>query len=186
MAEASKLVPMDHEADPERCQSVILTGQCIYKAVPGGTNCQRHGGNKQVELAEKKKVHDYQLNKWKLRMDEFAESERITSLRGEIGIMRMQLEEILNSCNSTQDLILYSNRIGMVVSQIERLVCSLDKMEARNGNLLGRGAVLTLAGQVVEIIAQEISDPAAVDRVQTQLIDLVAKLAGKETDDNAK
>jgi hypothetical protein len=167
-------------ADPRRCQATGRNGQCPFKAEEGATLCVRHGANKQLEAAERKKVHDYRLHKWQVRMDEFAASERLTSLRGEIGILRLMLEETMNMCEDQQTLMLYSHRIQDLTMRVDKLVNSLNKIEMKSGNLLDKGQALILAGQIVEIIGEHVTDPSAIDKISGQLIDLVVKLAGKE------
>ncbi len=169
-------------ADPNRCQGTYQHGQCPYLAAEGSKFCVRHGANKQIEAAENKKVHDYRLHKWQLRMDEFAASERLTSLRGEIGILRVMLEETLNMCEDAQQLMLYSHRVQDLTMKIDKLVNSLNKIELKTGNLLDKSQALILAAQIVDIIGEHVSDRVAIDKISDQLIELVVKLAGKEPD----
>jgi hypothetical protein len=169
--------------DPRRCQSQDQTGQqCPFRAVDGCTVCPKHGANSQVAAQERQKLHDYRLQKWQLRMDDFAASERITSLRGEIGILRMTLEETLNMCHESSDLLLYSHRIQDLTMKIDKLVNSLAKVEMKAGNLLDKSQALILASQIVELVGQYITDPKDIDSISDGLIELVIKLAGKEAE----
>jgi len=186
MAE-QKLIRCDAN-DPHRCQASGQQGQCPYQAVQleDGTwtkNCWRHGGNKSIEASDRKKLHDYRLHKWQMRMDEFSASENITSLRGEVGILRMTLEETLNMCDDRQSLLMFSSRIGDLVMKIDKLTNSLTKIEMKQGNLLDKSAALILAGQIVEIIGRYVTDPAAIDTISDELIDLIVQLAGKEPEE---
>lgn len=180
-----KLIRVD-PADPRRCQAAPggSTGeaQCCFQAMEGVKYCPKHSGNYMQALQEKKKLHDYRLHKWQIRMDEFAASENVSSLRGEVGILRMMLEETLNMCNDHKDLMLYSHRIQDIVMKVDRVVNSIAKIEMRSGNLLDKSAALVLAGQIVELISRHVSDPKAIDEISNELINLVAKLAGKDLD----
>lgn len=171
------------EDDPNRCQAVGKSGQCPYKAVEGAVNCHRHKGESQVRAKEAKRVHDYRLQVWQNRMTEFAASDKVVSLAGEIGILRLILEETLNRCTDSHDLVLMSTRISGICTQIEKLVVSFDKMSTKSANLLTKGAALSMAGQIVDIISSHVTDSAAIDKISNSIIDMIARLAGKEVSD---
>lgn len=172
------------ETDPNRCQARGDggEGQCVFLAVEGLKVCPKHGAGRQESIKERKAVHDYLLHKWQLRVDEFASSENVTSLRGEVGVLRLTLEQTLNMCHNDKDLLLYSHRIQDVVMKIDKVVNSVSKLEMKSGNLLDKSAALVLAGKIVDIISQHVEDEKAVDAISNDLIDLVAKLAGKDLD----
>ena len=154
-------------------------GQCKFIAVEGFKYCPKHAGPGPM-LAEKRKVHQYMLELWQTRVDEFAEGEDVKTLRGEIGIMRMMVESIISRCTNAADLHLYSGKIAQLVGQIQTLVVSTDKLETRLGMILDKAGALALGAQIVEIIVSEISDPSIQDRVSNRIIDVVARI-GKET-----
>lgn len=166
----------------ERCTAVGATGQCPYKVVESTDKCQRHGGTKLIASKEKQKSHDYRLEVWQNRVDEFAASDKVTTLAGEIAILRMLLEETLNSCTSTSDLVIYSPRIADLATRIERLVLSFDKVTTKTSNLLTKGAALNLGAQIVDIITKHVADSSTIDKISNDIIDVVVRLAGKEID----
>lgn len=172
--------PTDH---PNRCQAVGKSGQCPFFAVEGVANCPRHRGYSQVKAIEKQRVHDYRLQVWQARMTEFAASDKVVNLAGEIGILRLILEETLNRCTDSHDLVLMSTRISGICTQIEKLVVSFDKMSTKSANLLTKGAALSMAGQIVDIISAHVTDTVAIDKISNSIIDMVARLAGKEVSD---
>ena len=169
-------------SDPRRCQAGGDNGegQCCFTAVEGQKYCVKHGAGVQQARQEKKAVHDYRLHKWQVRMDEFAASENVTSLRGEVGILRMTLEETANMCHDQKDLMMYSHRISDLVMKIDKIVNSITKIEMRSGTLLDKSAALVLAGQIVDIIGRHVTDAKAVDDISEELINLIATLAGKD------
>lgn len=173
-----KLERAPYPEHPNRCQATDKFGQCQYLAVSGCTNCGRHGGAKQAKSAERKKLHDYNLHKWQVRVNDFAASERVTTLHGEIGILRMTLEQTLNSISDERDLMLYASRISDLVMKIERLVVSMDRLEMKSGNLLSKSALLSVAEQVVDVLTREIKDDDTIERINEQIITLVGKMVG--------
>ena len=167
--------------DPHRCQSSGGNGQCPYRALPESQYCQRHSGFGPAgrELA---KTNMYRLQVWQSRLAEFAEHDNVKSLRDEIGILRLVLEETMNKCRDTTSLLLYSNKISDLCLRIEKLVSSCNRLEMKMGMLLDKASALNLAGQIVEIIALHVSDPKVIDAISSGIIDALAKLTGNTED----
>ena len=155
----------------ERCEGTSQsTGQCPFLKVNGSNYCPRHGGNVALQTQEKEKLRNYRLTKWKSRVGEFADSDGSKSLREEMGILRMILEEMLNRCTDTADLLLYSHRAADLVMRIEKLVVSCDKMEGKMGLLLSKESVLQLATEFVEIINKHVTDMDVIDVISMEMM----------------
>lgn len=161
--------------DPNRCQCVGKNGQCPYLSVPGQTRCHRHIGS-QLAIDEKKRVKQYRLQIWQERLDEFAESEQVKSLRDEIGILRLCMENLLNNCKSNMDLIMHSSKISDLAVKLEKLVCSANRLETNMGMLLDKSAALNFAGQIVNIISRHINDPGIIDEISDEIITALGSL----------
>lgn len=144
--------------DPNRCQGVNSQGQCPNLALPGCDFCIAHGGAAQQKSLVDHSVSNYILDKWNARLQRQRESAGIKSLRDEIGILRMVLEQTLNSCKSENDLVLHSGRISDLVSKIEKLVASCHKLEGSMGNLLDKQTIIQFVSEIIEIISQECDD----------------------------
>lgn len=156
---AEGIFKADGPDDPNRCQGVNSQGQCINKAVqlPSGkygTFCLCHGGNKQVESEQKNDKRLYQLGKWQRQLEEQAEHVNIKSLREEIGILRVVMQERWSVIKDTTDLILASGPITDLVMKIEKLVASCHKLEGSMGQLLDKQAILNFASQVVAVVSE--------------------------------
>jgi len=130
----------------------------------------RHGGSHVVRQRQKEALRNYRLTKWKNRVGEFAENDGLKSLREEIGILRVIMEEMLNQCTSSTDLLLYSTRMADLVMKIERVVVSCDKMENKMGLLLSKDSVLQLAGEYVTIISKHIDDMDIIDIISMEMV----------------
>lgn len=122
-------------------------------SVEGCTYCARHGANKQLANQESASIRTYQLARWRHRLDQLSDDPKIKSLREEIGILRMSLEAVVDKCKDSEDLFMFSNKIGELVLKIEKLVTSCHRLEAATGQLLDRSAALHFAATVVEIIS---------------------------------
>jgi len=174
------IVRADGEDDPNRCQAVNSQGQCNNKAVPGGENCMAHGGNKQVNKVEADSIRNYRLIKWQAKLSSKVNSPGIKSLRDEIGILRMVLEERLNQCEDASGLMIMSHTISDLVVKIEKLVSSCHKLEGSMGNLLDKQSILQFAAEIITIITEVLGKDS--DKVSL-IADRIIGLIGKETND---
>lgn len=149
--------------DPCRCQGLVQTGpeagQCRYKAVPGSTFCPMHGGQPQINAQKKYALAKYRLEQYGVRVSEFSGDNEIKSLRDEIGILRMTLENLINQCKQPNQLLLFIDKITSLVNQIRQTVESTHKLEVNTSQLLDRKVVIILADSIVQMIADHIKDP---------------------------
>ena len=163
---------------PYRCQGAgkLGQGQCEFMSVKGmvaeghleltdptvadnSYNCPGHGGMACITSEKKARTKQYRLQVWQERIDEFAESEDVKSLRSEIGILRMLIETTLSQCKNPQELLIYSQRLSDLIIKCEKLVRSCDRLESNMGMLLDRSSALSFAAKVVEIISKHVPDP---------------------------
>jgi hypothetical protein len=170
--------------DPNRCQaSSGKEGQCPYKAMkkPDGTyykHCPRHNASRAKEY-ENQRMRNYRLGKFQARMEELADNDSVKSLREEVGITRMLLEEIVNQCQSGTDLIMYSNKIADLVSRIEKLVSSCHRLEERTGMLLDKTALTKLADAIISIVTSHVEG----EQAKLIALQIMEQIAGAENDD---
>lgn len=151
------------EDDRHRCQATNVQGQCRLRAVqlPTGdfaSYCAVHGGTSQQKAAERESLRNYQLDRWKAKLLSKTNSPDIKSLRDEIGILRVILEERLNKCEDAHDLILQSGPISDMVMKIDRVVNSCHKLEGAMGLLLDKSAILQFAQQVIQILSNHVDE----------------------------
>lgn len=169
-------------ADPRRCKAVVRTkGQCMYAKCEGSDYCPMHNGHFGAKKIEERTRHSYNLAMYQARVDDFADSQSVKSLRGEIGITRMLLERIILQCTTDTQLLIYAGAIGGLVEKINKLVVSCDRLESRMGMLLDKAAMTVLAGQFIEIISRWVEDPEALEGISTELIEAITNVNGAET-----
>lgn len=165
---------------PNRCQSVNSVGQCLNLAVilpdgSYGTNCLAHNGNMQINRAKVNGLRNYNLSKWQARVEQFGSSSDVKSLRDEIGILRLLMEERLNRCQDAQDLILQSAPIADLVMKIEKVVASCHKLEGSMGQLLDKQAILQFAQQVIAIIgAALVGQEEKIDQIASEIVKVIS------------
>ena len=153
----------------ERCEATIKNGQCPHLKQNGSNFCVFHGANNSVQNTNGEAVRNYRLARWQRRVGELADSAGINSLREEVGILRMILEETLNQCNDSMDLLLYSQKMSSLVMNIEKLVVSCDRLENRMGLLLDKASVLQLAQTYVQIINTYVQDPDTIELISLEM-----------------
>jgi hypothetical protein len=154
--------------------------QCGNKRVDGVTRCPLHGANKKLRAQENSSMRLYRLAKHQKRVGEFADHDKIKSLREEIAILRIMLEERWNSCQDEHELLLQSNNLCNLVMKIEKLVTSCDRLDGRLGNLLDKQAVKNLATSLMQILATELQEFSEVNNIETEAVSmLLEKIANK-------
>jgi hypothetical protein len=157
------------EGDPNRCQGITKTGQCPFKAHEGLLYCKMHAGQSLKKL-EKQEIRNYRLAQWQGRINEFADNDKVKSLREEVGVLRLTLESILDKCKDTQDLLIYAGKICALVLNIEKVVSSCHRLELSTGALLDKTAVVQIAGTIVEIIGRHIRNPDQVSMITSEIM----------------
>jgi hypothetical protein len=196
MAYDEKMLHRCEPDDPDRCQAgAPPEGQCYNLSVHGMFKrdlfpadhpgkeyaenidlCPKHMGTKQMAVKQKTEVHDLRLQHWQIRVNQLAESENVKTLRGEIGVLRLVLESVLNNCETATDLVVFSTKISDLVVKLERLVTSCNRTEISMGAVLDKTAVLQFGGRVVEIISGYIDDPKILDKISDGIIDALGEV----------
>ncbi len=156
----------------ERCLGVNKeTGRpCIHKKLEGVDYCANHNNNLIDYNNKKQLVRNYRLLRYQQRVNEFADNPEIKSLREEIGITRMILEEIINKCRDGDDLLLYSGKIGDIVTKIEKLVVSCHRLEWATGNLLDKSMIINIANNIIVTIGKHIKDPDDLEQISEDIM----------------
>jgi len=148
-----------------------------------GKNCMLHGGNRALEAAKKESLSNYQLTKWHARLQRHTDAPGIKSLRDEIGILRMVLEERLERCTEAIDFVMHSGPISDLVLKIERLVTSCHRLEGSMGQLLDKTAVLQFASVVISIISNEVKDESAMARISNAIVKAIGDTGPTDIDE---
>jgi hypothetical protein len=163
--------------DPRRCQAVIPTvGQCHLISFEGSTYCINHGGKSAAQAAEKKVLNNYRIQKYQQRIDEKSQSDQLKSLRDEIAILRMLIEERLNSCRDSHDLMLYSGPIADLVMKVDKVVNSCNRLEVNLGVMLDKTQALQFAAEIVEAVGRHVEDQEALVAISDEITNVLARI----------
>lgn len=178
---AEDIEKADGSADPYRCQAVGGQGQCTNKGVKlddgYGAFCRVHGGNKTQEAFQAKKARNYRLTKYQAQLERHSDSSVIKSLREEIGILRMLMEERLNRCTDMAGLLLESQQISDLVLKIEKLVVSCHRLEGSLGQTLDKQAILQFASEIIAIIGTRLEgQEEIIEEISNDIIAVVGRI----------
>lgn len=136
-----------------------------------------HGGHAVAEREKERRIHDYRLLQYQARVDDFASSERVLSLRGEIGVTRMTLEQLLNRCKDDQDLLLASSRVTMLVQQLQKLVETSARVESKLGQMMDRGTLQALCDSIVQIISDHVENVDILGQIANKVAGAISEAA---------
>ena len=166
MEDTTAIQRIKNDDDPRRCQHMMRTGQCINISTEGSNFCLVHGGNKAVEAAEAKKLRNYRIQRYNIRLGELRSSNHIKDLRDEVAILRILLEEKMNLITNSNQLALQTGAISDLVVKIEKVVTSCQRLEEKTGIMLDKNRVVQMAEQIIAIITKHIED--------TEVLELLA------------
>lgn len=161
--------------DPSRCQGMMSSGQCTLQSLPGLTFCKLHAAAAK-RLEAKGNIRNLNVAIWQNRIGQLADSPQAKSLREEIGVLRLLLEAILNTCQDSSQLIAMSNKISDLVSRIEKVVGSCHSIEKSSGQLLDKSAALQLATAIINIVGDNCTNPEEVATIADKIVEEVAKI----------
>lgn len=170
MAIDNKFERVTEEFDPNRCQGSTTRGPCPYKATVDNRFCPMHSAGPTAHLARKEAQRNFRLNTWQARVNEFADSTEVKSLREEVGIMRLLLENTMNRYKTPDDLYAGTGKIADIIGRLEKLVGTCHRLELANEMLLDRHTVLKIASTIVEIVGEYISDEKVLDLIGEKIV----------------
>jgi len=177
--------PLEHVDAPDsvdRCQGVAKFAQCMHRVVTGSKFCPMHGGAGIAAAAKVAEARMYTLAKWQARLGQFADHSQLKSLNQEIALARMTLEAIFNKCDDEHAVIMASGRIGDMLTRIEKLVVSAQRIEKATGQLLGKGSILQIAGEIVNIIDKHVADKSIVNTMANEIALVITRQADLDVD----
>lgn len=152
-------------ADPDRCKGTFSDGQCMNRASFGSDYCQAHGG--QIARAEAAESRIYNLNKaqYRRRLAELKDHEEIKSLREEIALCRLLIEERFNKIQNDADLLAAYSTVNSLMLTLERLIKTTHQIEQNLGTLLSKPTVILLGQNLVQIINEELAGVEGYERI---------------------
>jgi hypothetical protein len=142
-----------------QCTSIALDGQkqCPYPRLEGYEHCHLHALGSKKD-ADKQIARNYKLTRYRERVNQFADNSQIKSLREEIGLVRLIIEDIVNKCNDENDLLLYSGKISELIMKVNKLVVDCHRLEYATGNLLDKTTIINIANIMITAVGKYVND----------------------------
>ncbi len=166
-----------------QCEHVNkFSGQCSRQTCEGTNKCpiHTHGDSEKVE----KRVYRLQNMERRLRHETLSNHDALRSIREEVAVARMLLEERLNSIKTDADLISACGPINTLLLTIEKLTSSCLKLDKSVGNLLAKPIILKMASDIVAIILEELADlpghELIVDKISERIIETMSSIEGED------
>lgn len=160
MAKVEKEIPeIVAEDDPRRCKGMSNGSQCLFRAVEGGDYCTIHGGNT-IELKNKKKeIYDLRKTRYLQEFRRMSENSFWRSNREEVGILRVILQELLQKCESQNDIYVNASKMSDIISKINKLLETSLKIDEKLKALISEEKMYEIAQLLVDAVFKIIEDP---------------------------
>ncbi len=162
--------------DPNRCQATDATGQCRYKAKEGLKFCIRHSSFSD-KMQAKKAAEQYRLTQYQERFTDFTTNSEIKNLRGEIGILRMTLEQVLVNCKTPTELLAYTGKISDLVVKIQKLVQACQRIETQMGMMMDRDKIMIIGAKIVELVSEAVPDKEKLDELGERIVNVILEVS---------
>lgn len=140
--------------DPRRCHGTAASGQCWNISVEGTFHCMACAKTDLVEAGR----HQYLLTnpRFQTRLTELSTADEIKSLRGEVAIARMLVEERFNKSATDQDLQSATGAINALLLTIEKLVSRSHVLEQNLGQLYHRSTIVQMMQAFIAVVDEEV------------------------------
>ena len=158
------------------------TGQCAREACEGKSLCPMHVSGDPDEFG--KRLYRLQNHDRRVRHATLSDHDELRSIREEVALARMVLEERLNSIKTDADLIAATGPVNTLLLTVEKLTSSCLKLDQTVGNLLAKPALLKMASDIVSIILEELASlpghELIVDKISKRIIETMSSIEGTD------
>lgn len=168
------------DSELERCDYMTSNGQCPYKRVAGTNRCEIHAYHNNQQTLQTQARRIYLAAQWAAQTGPFETPEQVKNLREEIGILKLTLMKIMQSCKSDQDLLMRSSSISELVVKIGKVVETAHKMDLAYGKLLDKEHLTAFGTKVIDLVSQFIKDPDVLKKFAHALVDEIKRTGTEE------
>lgn len=131
--------------------------------------CIQHAGSFAKKRESQEKVRNYRLTKWRVQVEEKADSSAIKNISEEIGILRQLMQERWNSLNDNTDLLIQSDKITELAMKIGTLVNQLQVMETKLGTMLHANQAIQFAAEILEVVGRHVDNAEAQEAIANEI-----------------
>jgi hypothetical protein len=119
----------------------------------------------QKKKENKEEIKLLRLGIWEDRVNEIKNHPDIRTLKAEIGILRMTLENIVTTCGDAHSLIINSGKISDLVLKIEKLVKTCCDLESKSSLVLTKDQVSVMMNSILGVICENVKDPQTIEDI---------------------
>ncbi len=162
---------------PDRCtHHKPGEGQCPMQSVPNYNRCEVHGGVNQLQINKKQELRAYMANRWRAEIKSNASDSEIKSLREELGIARIMLDQLLNRCKDSHDLLLMSTPIDNMLKTITLIQKNSHLIEKDLNNIITPESLEEFGNALFNIIMEEVQDSNTINRISMKIMKELRKV----------
>ncbi len=178
---STAVVRVTHPDNEFRCQGIVANGQCLNEAARDdagqiiGKMCIMHGGAIDIKNQRAEISRNYKLVKYADRVHNFATNPSVKSLREEIGVLRMLVEEHINQIQDPLSLVTKSGPISEMVAKIERLVRTCHQLEKESGIVLDKSKVMEICDSVINATLNAVESLSLTDDKKALVLGQLSK-----------
>lgn len=168
--------------DPRRCHGTAASGQCWNISVEGALHCMACA---KTDLVEANRQQYLLTNpRFQTRLAQLSTADEIKSLRDEVAIARMLVEERLNKSITDQDLLSATGSINTLLLTIEKLVSRSHILEQNLGQLYHRSTIVQMMQAFVAVVDDEVrpleGGVPAIDRIVARIYEYAQAARNEE------
>lgn len=162
-----------------KCLHSSTAGSCPLDSVEGSLYCQKHSN----EIALRR---NYLLDDEKLResLEGKLGSNMIMSLREEVALLRVMIQDRLNLAKSDAERLVAYNQVGNWLGTLDKLVNSLNRLEKETSQVLTKETLMQVGRAIVSILSEEIKRlegyEDVIDAVATRIVPVIEDAANCE------
>jgi hypothetical protein len=163
-----------------KCEFTTATGQCTEEALEGDRYCSLHTHLDPDK--HQKRMYNLLKYKYRTRYEQIGEHESLRSLREEVAMAKMMLEETFNSIHNDSEFLASRADLAHQLATVEKLVSSMLKMEVSMGTLISKPTLLKIASDIVQILLDKLKDVAGhellIDEISAEIIKTIENVSG--------
>lgn len=159
-----------------QCDYITSTGQCAQEAVPPGRFCGKHSKTSAQTLVGQYLIANKMVGE---PAERHAAVDNIKSVVGELALLRALLERRINQAETEAELVAIMPQVKDFTLAIDKLATNLHTMDVKLGNLLSKGALMSLAQEMIGIIDRNLRPLVGQTPTSTE-IDLLVETVGQE------
>jgi len=174
----SQIERIAYEDDPRRCQATIPSrGQCNLVAVEGGTNCICHGGWRDMQSQKASRIKRYKIARYQARVNSLTDSSSIKSLRDEIAIVRLLIQNHLDfTTNDDSHLLMFSSVIRRLIHTVESLAISCAIIENKLLAFMDTNNAIEMAHDLVASVRKHNPDHTVTAEIRDEITESIAAI----------